>query len=314
MAPNEEAICRAGAAIREAGALIIAAGAGMGVDSGLPDFRGPQGFWRAYPPYKKLGLSFAEMANPIWFRDDPALAWGFYGHRFKLYRATRPHAGFAILKKWAARMPRGAFVYTTNVDGHFQRAGFDEERVTECHGSINWLQCIRRCNGQPWPIEPVFMALLDIDEESMRAREPHPVCPTCGGLARPNILMFGDMRWDSSRTGEQEERLNGWLAGLDAARLVIVECGAGTAIPSVRDFSENIAAQYGGTLIRINLREPHAPAGHIELPMRAREALEVIDSVSSIAKWESEQRGSSDSKAHRPCMVGPANARPTVRD
>ena len=52
----------------------------MGVDSGLPDFRGDRGFWKAYPPYAKLGLHFAEMANPRWFDSDPELAWGFYGH------------------------------------------------------------------------------------------------------------------------------------------------------------------------------------------------------------------------------------------
>src|SRR5215470_10752216 len=132
---------RAAAAIRGAEALLVTAGAGMGVDSGLPDFRGAQGFWRAYPPYQKLGLHFEDVANPRWFRDDPGLAWGFYGHRFQLYRATRPHAGFAILRRWADRMLQGAFVFTSNVDGHFQRAGFDEERVVECHGSINWMQC-----------------------------------------------------------------------------------------------------------------------------------------------------------------------------
>src|SRR5262245_11868002 len=86
--------------------------------SGLPDFRGNEGFWRAYPPFAKLGLSFVELANPRWFDDDPALAWGFYGHRYNLYTKTRPHEGFAILKRWADRPPHGAFVYTSNVDGH----------------------------------------------------------------------------------------------------------------------------------------------------------------------------------------------------
>ena len=67
--------------------LLIGAGAGMGVDSGLPDFRGKEGFWRAYPPLKKLGIRFEEMANPRWFTENPALAWGFYGHRYNLYQS-----------------------------------------------------------------------------------------------------------------------------------------------------------------------------------------------------------------------------------
>src|SRR5262249_60236034 len=76
---NDDLIQRAAEVVRRADALLIGAGAGMGVDSGLPDFRGAHGFWRAYPPYQKLGLNFVELANPCWFRDDPELAWGFYG-------------------------------------------------------------------------------------------------------------------------------------------------------------------------------------------------------------------------------------------
>ena len=115
---------RAAEAIRSAKAILIGAGAGMGVDSGLPDFRGDHGFWKAYPPYARLGLRFTEMANPRWFRSDPEFAWGFYGHRMMLYRETQPHEGFSILHRWASRMPGGGFVFTSNVDGHFQRAGF----------------------------------------------------------------------------------------------------------------------------------------------------------------------------------------------
>ena len=88
----DELLDRAAQAVATADALLITAGAGMGVDSGLPDFRGDEGFWRAYPPFKRLGLSFVDLANPRWFEDDPELAWGFYGHRLNLYRATTPHA------------------------------------------------------------------------------------------------------------------------------------------------------------------------------------------------------------------------------
>ncbi|HVT79086.1 MAG TPA: NAD-dependent protein deacetylase, partial [Phycisphaerae bacterium] len=74
---DEASLGRAAHAIANAHALLITAGAGMGVDSGLPDFRGPEGFWKAYPAYRHLGLGFAQLANPRWFQDDPALAWGF---------------------------------------------------------------------------------------------------------------------------------------------------------------------------------------------------------------------------------------------
>ena len=67
--------------LKKAKSILITAGAGMGVDSGLPDFRGDKGFWKAYPPIANRGLSFIEMANPEWFDRDPHLAWAFYGHR-----------------------------------------------------------------------------------------------------------------------------------------------------------------------------------------------------------------------------------------
>src|SRR5438270_529717 len=130
-------------AIRAADALLIGAGAGMGVDSGLPDFRGPEGFWQAYPPFR--GQHFEDISNPVWFRTDPALAWGFFGHRLRLYRAAVPHAGFHILRRWGERLPGGYFVFTTNVDGQFQKAGFPDDRLVERHGSIHHLQCLRRC-------------------------------------------------------------------------------------------------------------------------------------------------------------------------
>ena len=92
---------RAAEAIAKAKALLVTAGAGMGVDSGLPDFRGDEGFWKAYPPFRELGLRFVDLASPGWFEDDPELAWGFYGHRLELYRRTVPHRGFEVLRRLA---------------------------------------------------------------------------------------------------------------------------------------------------------------------------------------------------------------------
>src|SRR5205807_506106 len=112
--------------------------------------------------------------NPRWFADDPPLAWGFYGHRLGLYRRTRPHRGFAILRRWGERMPAGAFVYTSNVDGQFQRAGFDPETVVECHGSIHSMQCLADCGVPPFPAEGYEVR---VDAETMRADDPLPICP-----------------------------------------------------------------------------------------------------------------------------------------
>ena len=275
-APLADTLKRAADAVAGATALLVGAGAGMGVDSGLPDFRGRQGFWNAYPPYARLGLDFASLANPRWFRDDPALAWGFYGHRMHLYRDTQPHPGFQTLRKWAAGMEHGTFVYTSNVDGQFQRAGFDPDQVYEVHGSIGHLQCTRDCGA---PIRSSAAAAETVDPETLLATGGLPACPACGALARPNILMFGDSGWDSSRSDLQHERYLDWLSGLAGARLVVVELGAGTAIPSVRMTCENLARLSGGTLIRINPRESDVPPGELSLPLGAVEALSAIDAL-----------------------------------
>lgn len=270
---RSDAIREAAEAIAAAGALLVAAGAGMGVDSGLPDFRGSAGFWNAYPPYKNLGLDFYDLASPEWFARDPELAWGFYGHRLELYRRTVPHAGFARLLAWAAGKPGGCFVFTSNVDGQFQKAGFAGERIHECHGSIHRLQCARGCGPEVWSADGLA---VEVDESSMRARLPLPACPRCGGLARPNVLMFGDWGWQPQRSREQGRLFQQWLAALANSRLVIVECGAGTAVPSVRGMSERLLERPGTRLVRINAREADVPAGQIGLAGGASPVLEMI--------------------------------------
>lgn len=256
--------------IRHADALLIGAGAGMGVDSGLPDFRGPEGFWRAYPPFR--GRQFAEMSNPHWFRADPPLAWGFFGHRLNLYRAAVPHAGFDVLRRWGEAMPLGYFVFTSNVDGQFQKAGFPAERIVECHGSIHFLQCTRQCGAAIWPANGVQ---VEVDDATIRAVSELPVCPTCAALARPNILMFGDGDWDASRSEEQASRYTAWLRGVQGRRIVAIELGAGLAIPTVRGECE----QRGLSLVRINPREAETPEGGIAIPLPAAEALRRIDAL-----------------------------------
>jgi len=195
-------------AIRQADALLIAAGAGMSVDSGLPDYRSVTGFWRAYPPLARLGLAFEDMATPRLFVTDPYLAWGFYGHRMRLYRERAPHAGYGILRRWARTVPAGYFVFTSNVDGHFARAGFPADRLVECHGTIEVLQCTEPCSSVLFPPPPEG---IDVDEETMRARDPLPRCPSCGQLARPNVLLFWDDQWVEERTWQQRRRFEAWL-------------------------------------------------------------------------------------------------------
>lgn len=267
----EERFRRCAEAVRRASALVITAGAGMGVDSGLPDFRGDHGFWKAYPMYQRLGLTFVQAANPAHFERDPAFGWGFYGHRTNLYRETVPHRGFHLLREWIERFGLEAFVVTSNVDGQFQKAGFPQDRILEVHGSIHHLQCLKPCRMAIWDNEEE----IPLDPETMRAGHI-PRCVHCGGVARPNILMFGDYSWIGDRTALQEERFERFLQNRRGTSMAIVEMGAGSAIPTIRLLGERLGRAPSATLIRINPREPHVPPPHISLPCGALEGLEGI--------------------------------------
>lgn len=252
--------------LKSAEALIILAGAGMGVDSGLPDFRGDEGFWNAYPAYAKLGMSFVDCANPKHFKQNPHFGWGFYGHRTELYRSTIPHEGFKILLDLPIA---NKFVITSNVDGQFQKAGFNEESVMEVHGSIHWLQCIEPCCGTVWENKHKFKV-----NELMHAVGSLPECPNCGNIARPNIHMFGDSECVSTRLVPQEQCFMGFLNA--NSNLAIIELGAGTAISTIRIMSEGIARRTNARIIRINSREPEIYLPHYSVKMSALEALKKI--------------------------------------
>lgn len=259
--------------VSRAGALVIAAGAGMGVDSGLPDFRGDAGFWRAYPALADAGLSFVEVASPQTFATDPRLAWGFYGHRLAMYRQTVPHEGFAILRRWAKSRQLPTTVFTSNVDGQFQRAGFDGGQIHECHGSIHKLQCTRPCCDDLWPADSLE---IEIDADLCQWLGDLPTCLHCGAVARPNILMFGDGSWLEHRSEQQQLQQDLFLEQVH--RPVIIEIGAGVEIATVRRFSDSLVRRHGGRIVRINPRESTvAPGCGVGLASGALAALQAID-------------------------------------
>jgi NAD-dependent SIR2 family protein deacetylase len=276
----EEAARRAAHLIEHADALIIGAGAGMGVDSGLPDFRGSEGFWRAYPALGRARIDFESIASPDAFRASASLAWGFYGHRLALYRRTVPHEGFALLRRIGESMRGGSFVYTSNVDGQFQKAGFDPCAIVECHGSLHHLQCLEPCGDDVWCADAFAP---DVDEQACVLRNAPPACVRCGTLARPNVLMFGDASWIGVRQHAQQLQLDAWLAA--ARRPVVVELGAGTAIPSVRHFSQRVVRAYDAAMIRINPREArvHGPRD-VSLPIGAAAGMRAIAEALNLAK------------------------------
>jgi len=258
-------------ALRRARALVVATGAGMGVDSGLPDFRGDRGFWNSYPAYERLGLRFVDAANPERFEEDPAFGWGFYGHRLNLYRATRPHRGYSLIREWARELALPWFAVTSNVDGQFQAAGFDPARLAEVHGSIHHLQCTSPCTDDIWENRDS----IEVDGATMRARTL-PRCRHCDRVARPNILMFGDGSWVPHRSRAQQRRLDSFLEE-HGERLLVLEIGAGTAVATIRWLTDRLGRLDGALVVRVNPREPDIGPPHLALAAGALEALAGID-------------------------------------
>ncbi len=271
MTPTDiEAINRAAEWIADSDALVITAGAGMNAAAAHPDFRGSERFWRAYPLLEQSGVESGEIASPSTFKADPRRAWGFYGHRLNLYRRTVPHEGYEILRRWADAKAYGAFVFASNVDGQFQKAGFADDHVCEAHGSIHQLQCLDACSDHIWAgdgLEPV------VDDTQCRLVSDLPHCRHCGSVARPNVLMFTDYDWLSGRAEMQLARLNKWASLVQ--RAVVIEIGAGTSFPTVRRFTENFGVRY----VRINTVEADARGRGIGLRGGTLERLRQISNV-----------------------------------
>lgn len=259
--------------ISQAEAVLITAGAGMGVDSGLGDFRGNKGFWKAYPIAEKLNLSFQELANPKWFYENPFFAWAFYGHRYNLYKNTVPHDGFKMLLDLVKEKNNNYFIYTSNVDGQFQKAGFDEEKIFECHGSIFYFQCLNNCTQNIWKSN---IDKFDIDMEDFLVSNT-PICESCADIARPNILMFADWYWNEKRAATQEAKYNKWKKQNRLKKLVIIELGAGTAVATVRIQGQLVAKLYDKKLIRINPKDFEVDLDYgYSLALGAKEGIEKI--------------------------------------
>ncbi len=155
--------------------VAILSGAGISTDSGIPDYRGPNGLWRRNPEAERLVTYGNYMADPeirrrSWRmrRDSPALR-------------ARPNAAHeAVVRLERSGVP--VRVITQNVDGLHQMAGLPERKVLELHGSARSVVCTR-CHRRG----PMAETL-----ERVAAGDPDPACHTCGGILKSATVMFGE--------------------------------------------------------------------------------------------------------------------------
>lgn len=155
--------------------ILVLTGAGISTDSGIPDFRGPNGVWTRDPEAEKHStlshyLGDESVRRGAWLRrlDNPA--W-----------EARPNAGHLALVD-LERSGRLSLLVTQNVDGLHQRAGSDPELVVEMHGSIRGVHCV----GCGWrgPMGPVL--------ERVRSGDTDPRCERCGGILKSTTVLFGE--------------------------------------------------------------------------------------------------------------------------
>jgi NAD-dependent deacetylase len=154
-------------ALREARRVVALTGAGISAESGVPTFRDAQtGLWAKFKP--------EELATPEAFRRNPRLVWEWYEWRRQLVGGVQPNPGHLALAEIERRVPEFLLI-TQNVDGLHQRAG--SRRVIELHGNLTRTKCFE---------ENVAL------ENVSATKEVPPLCPRCGGHARPDVVWFGD--------------------------------------------------------------------------------------------------------------------------
>lgn len=243
--------------LESADACIILTGAGMGVDSGLSVFRGDKGLWEKFPKAKELNFSFEDLANPMKYLNHKDIVIPFYLERFRSYKNAEPHDGYYDLIEYASKMKKGCFAVTSNVDGFFQKAYLDKDKVYEIHGSINKWQCSNFKCAKEQGIDGLIELSLDdleLDEEIILTEdlETKLSCPHCRSLLRPNLLMFYDMDWFDKEYTNQSILFDQFAYSLYDSKVAIIEIGAGEKIRSIKTKAEDLAYDLRTKVIRIN--------------------------------------------------------------
>ncbi|MBI5153595.1 NAD-dependent protein deacylase [Candidatus Poribacteria bacterium] len=241
-----EAQERAADWIAKARAVLVITGAGLSAASGIPTFRGKDGWWKNHDPMT--------LASPEGFAADPALVWEWYVHRISLVRAAEPNPAHEALARLERLVP-SLLVLTQNVDGLQQRAG--SQSVHEIHGSILRARCTR--TGRVYSVDE-----LDL-------RPPFPVKTPDGALARPDVVWFGEpIRTEAAAA--VEEFLDSKSPG------VCLTVGTTALFSYIQSWALRVSR--GGRLVEIN-PEPTGMADHCD-EVLALPAAEVLPRIADL--------------------------------
>ena len=164
-------------ALSSAERILVFTGAGISTESGIPDFRGPDGLWTKVDPDDftiQRYLADSELRKRSWqmYLD---------GGLRNLVAAEPNSAHFAVTELW--KSGRWAGCVTQNIDGLHHAAGLPESEIAELHGHLREARCVS-C-GSSWPMEAVI--------DRVKSGEEDPACPNCGGIVKSSTVMFGEI-------------------------------------------------------------------------------------------------------------------------
>ncbi len=214
--------------LRDASRVVVLTGAGISTESGIPDFRGPQGVWTRNPEAEKMAtiqyyMSDPEIRKRAWRTRTDHEAW-----------AAQPNAGHVALAE-LERKGRLHTLVTQNVDGLHQAAGSSNERIVEIHGTMRVVMCMS-C-GERAPMERAL--------DRVRNGEEDPPCRTCGGILKSATISFGQ-----NLVPEDLDRSYGAAAGAD----LFLAVGTSLVVYPVADLPR-VALEAGARLVILNAEE-----------------------------------------------------------
>ncbi len=169
------------------GKITALTGAGISAESGIPTFRGPEGYWtvgsKVYQPQ--------EMATFHMFCQMPDEVWKWYLYRMGVCGGAEPNAGHLALAAMEERFGDRFTLITQNVDGLHLRAGNSLERTFQIHGNVFYMRCSLECSEAFYPI-PAAVRPKNKEERLTDSDREHLKCPLCGARSRPHILLFDE--------------------------------------------------------------------------------------------------------------------------
>jgi NAD-dependent deacetylase len=225
-------------ALNTPGPIVVLTGAGISAESGIPTFRGPEGYWTVgstvYQP--------EEMATYRMFRKAPRAVWQWYLHRQSVCRRAQPNAGHLALVELEKQFSERFLLVTQNVDNLHLRAGQAPEKTFQIHGNLFQVRCAAECSER---IAPMPAGIESAHGEPLSEdRWLQLRCPQCGDLLRPHVLWFDEyyneihFHWESTIT-----------AARTASLLIVVGTSGATTLPSQ---VVQLVYRGGGVIIDIN--------------------------------------------------------------